>query len=101
MRKDLLLPKDLLYMLILINMVFNFLTFFFNLNSAENTKVFGGILTYTGLFSGLVVSMVLIIDVFVNRVNARYLWTLAILFSGGIFGFFYLRSRDNYLNASN
>ncbi|QOW11494.1 hypothetical protein Q73A0000_14515 [Kaistella flava (ex Peng et al. 2021)] len=101
MKKELLLPKTVLYTLILINLVFNFVIIFFKIPSLDISLAAGKVLIYIGLFSSFIASMVLIVDVFTNHINGRYLWTLAFLFSGGFIGFFYLRSRDYYLKSGN
>ncbi|QBO58073.1 hypothetical protein [Chryseobacterium salivictor] len=101
MKKELLLSKNVLYTLILVNFVFNFFTVFYSIPSLDIPLAAGKVLIYIGLFSSFIASVVLIVDVFTNHINGRYLWTLAFLFSGGLLGFFYLRGRDYYLNASN
>ena len=101
MKKELLLPKNILYTLIAIGFLFNFFRVSFDLRSLGIPLMVGNFLSYVGLLASFVATVVLIVDVFKNNINARYLWTLGFLFSGGLMGFFYLRSRDYYLSTSN
>ena len=99
MRKDLFIPVDGVYSLLLIAFIFGFFNITFDLTAVGLPLEAGRILLYIGIMAGFIASLILIIDVFSNDVNGKYLWTLAILLSGGIFGFFYLRSRDEYVKS--
>lgn len=100
MENKLLLPENILYALIAVGFLFNFFSISFDINSLGIPLMAGDILAYLGLFASFVATIVLIVDVFKNEINGKYLWTLAFLFSGGLIGFFYLRSRDYYLKSS-
>ena len=101
MRKDLLLPVNLLYLLILVGFAFSFFMITYDVAALGIPPQVGRALIFVGMISSFIASVVLIIDVFSNDVSGKYLWTVAILFSGGIIGFFYLRSRGHYLKGSN
>ena len=101
MRKELLVPQNALYLLILLSFVFTFFNITFDIASFGVPLEWGRILVVVGLAASFVVSVVLIVDVFKNNVNGKYLWTLAFLMSAGLLGYFYLRSRDHYLSRTN
>ena len=98
MRKELLVPKNALYVLILLSFVFTFFNITFDFTSFGIPLEWGRILMIFGLAASFIVSVVLIVDVFKNDVNGKYLWTLAFFMSAGLLGYFYLRSRDYYLS---
>lgn len=100
MRKKLLLPLNMVYLLILVGFAFSFFTISFDVPALGVPPKVGSLLVYVGLISSFAASVILIIDVFSNNVNGKYLWTVAILFSGGLIGFFYLRGRNYYLKGS-
>ena len=101
MRKELLVPQNALYLLILLSFIFTFFNITFDIASFGVPVEWGRILIVVGLTVSFVVSVVLIVDVFKNDVNGKYLWTLAFFMSAGLFGYFYLRSRDHYLSRTN
>lgn len=101
MKNELLLPRNILYILIALGFFFNFFQISFDITTAGIPLLIGDILVYLGLLASFIATVVLIIDVFKNNVNGKYLWTLGFLFSGGLIGFFYLRSRDYYLKSTN
>ena len=101
MRKELLVPQNALYLLILLSFIFTFLNITFDITSVGIPLEWGRILVVVGLAASFVVSVVLIVDVFKNDVNGKYLWTLAFFMSAGLLGYFYLRSRDHYLSRTN
>ena len=101
MRKELLVPQNALYLLILLSFVFTFFNITFDIASFGVPLKWGRILVDVGLTASFVVSVVLIVDVFKNNVNGKYLWTLAFFMSAGLLGYFYLRSRDHYLSRTN
>ena len=101
MRKELLVPQNALYLLILLSFIFTFLNITFDITSVGIPLEWGRILVVVGLAASFVVSVVLIVDVFKNDVNGKYLWTLAFFMSVGLLGYFYLRSRDHYLSRTN
>ena len=101
MRKELLVPQNALYALILLSFIFTFFNFTFDIASFGIPLEWGRILIVVGLAASFVVSVVLIVDVFKNDVNGKYLWTLALFMSAGLLGYFYLRSRDHYLSRNN
>ncbi|WP_373709878.1 hypothetical protein [Kaistella sp.] len=101
MRKELLVPQNALYLLILLSFIFTFFNITFDITSVGIPLEWGRILVVVGLVASFVVSVVLIVDVFKNDVNGKYLWTLAFLMSAGLLGYFYLRSRDHYLSRTN
>ena len=96
MRKELLVPQNALYLLILLSFIFTFFNITFNIASFGIPLEWGRIMVAVGLAASFVVSVVLIVDVFKNDVNGKYLWTLAFFMSAGLLGYFYLRSRDHY-----
>ena len=99
-KNELLISKNVLYALIALGFLFNFFRISFDTTSLGIPLMLGNIFAYLGLFSSFIATIVLIVDVFKNNVNGKYLWTIAFLFSGGLIGFFYLRSRDYYLKSS-
>lgn len=101
MRKELLVPQIALYVLILLSFIFTFFNITLDIASVGIPLEWARILVVVGLTASFVVSVVLIVDVFKNDVNGKYLWTLAFLMSGGLLGYFYLRSRDHYLSRTN
>lgn len=101
MRKELLVPQNALYLLILLSFIFTFFNITFDIASFGVPLEWGRILVVIGLAASFVVSVVLIVDVFKNDVNGKYLWTLAFFMSAGLLGYFYLRSRDHYLSRTN
>ena len=101
MRKELLVPQNALYLLILLSFIFTFFNITFDIASFGIPLEWGRIMAAVGLAASFVVSVVLIVDVFKNNVNGKYLWTLAFFMSAGLFGYFYLRSRDHYLSRTN
>ncbi len=101
MRKELLVPQNALYLLILLSFIFTFFNITFNIASFGIPLEWGRIMVAVGLAASFVVSVVLIVDVFKNDVNGKYLWTLAFFMSAGLLGYFYLRSRDHYLSRTN
>ena len=100
MKKELLLSKNILYTLVLVGFLLNFFTLRFDFTSWGIPEMAENVLINLGLLASFVATVVLIIDVFKNDVNGKYLWTLAFLLSGGLLGFFYLRSREYYLKSS-
>ena len=101
MRKELLVPQNALYVLILLSFIFAFFNITLDIASVGIPLEWGRILVVVGLTASFVVSVVLIVDVFKNDVNGKYLWTLAFFMSAGLLGYFYLRSRDHYLSRTN
>ena len=101
MRKELLVPQNALYLLILLSFIFTFFNITLDITSVGIPVEWCRILIVVGLAASFVVSVVLIVDVFKNDVNGKYLWTLAFLMSAGLLGYFYLRSRDHYLSRTN
>ena len=101
MRKELLVPQNALYVLILLSFIFTFFNITLDITSFGIPLEWGRILVVIGLAASFVVSVVLIVDVFKNNVNGKYLWTLAFFMSAGLLGYFYLRSRDHYLSRTN
>ncbi len=101
MRKELLVPQKSLYLLILLSFIFTFFNITLDITSVGIPLEWGRILVVIGLAASFVVSVVLIVDVFKNDVNGKYLWTLAFFMSAGLLGYFYLRSRDHYLSRTN
>ena len=101
MRKALLVPQNALYVLILLSFIFTFFKITFDFTSFGIPLEWGKILIFVGLAASFIVSVVLIVDVFKNNVNGKYLWTLAFFMSAGLLGYFYLRSRDYYLSRTN
>lgn len=101
MRKELLVPQNALYVLILLSFIFIFFNITFDFTSFGIPLEWGRILILVGLAASFIVSVVLIVDVFKNDVNGKYLWTLAFFMSAGLLGYFYLRSRDHYLSRTN
>ncbi len=100
MRKELLVPQNALYVLILLSFIFAFFNITLDIASVGIPLEWGRILVVVGLTASFVVSVVLIVDVFKNDVNGKYLWTLAFFMSAGLLGYFYLRSRDHYLSRT-
>ena len=100
MRKELLVPQNSLYLLILLSFIFTFFKITLDITSVGIPLEWGRILVVVGLTASFVVSVVLIVDVFKNDVNGKYLWTLAFFMSAGLLGYFYLRSRDHYLSRT-
>ena len=101
MKNELLIPKNILLTLIAVGFLFNFSAISFDLESMGIPLMVGNILAFVGLVASFIATVVLIVDVFKNNINGKYLWTVAFLFSGGLIGFFYVRSRDYYLKISN
>ena len=101
MKNELLIPKNILLTLIAVGFLFNFSAISFDLESMGIPLMVGNILVFVGLVASFIATVVLIVDVFKNNINGKYLWTVAFLFSGGLIGFFYVRSRDYYLKISN
>lgn len=101
MKKELLLPKSILYVLTLLSFVFVFFNITFDFSNFGFSLEVNKILKFVGLLASFIVSVVVIIDVFKNDVNGKYLWTLAFLMSAGLLGYFYLRNRDFYLSRNN
>lgn len=101
MKNELFIPINVLYTLIAVGFLFNFFRISFDLESLGIPLMVGNVFSYLGLLASFIATIILIIDVFKNNVNGKYLWTFAFLFSGGLIGFFYLRSRDYYLKSSN
>ena len=101
MRKELLVPQNSLYLLILLSFIFTFFKITLDITSVGIPLEWGRILVVVGLTASFVVSVVLIVDVFKNDVNGKYLWTLVFFMSAGLLGYFYLRSRDHYLSRTN
>ena len=100
MKKELLFSKNILYALVLLGFLLNFFTLRFDLTSWGIPLMFENVLINLGLLASFVATVVLIIDVFKNNVNGKYLWTVPFLLSGGLLGFFYLRSREYYLKSN-
>lgn len=100
MKRQLLLSKNFLYALVLFGFLLNFLTLRYDFTNWGIPLMVENLLVNLGLLASFAATFVLIIDVFKNNVNGKYLWTLAFLLSGGLLGFFYLRSRDYYLKSS-
>ena len=100
MKKELLLSKNFLYALVLFGFLLNFFTLKFDFTSWGIPLIVENILINLGLLASFVATVVLIIDVFKNNASGKYLWTLAFLLSGGLLGFFYLRSRAYYLKSN-
>lgn len=101
MQKELLISKNILYVLILLSFVFIFFNIAFDFSNFGFPLELSKILTLVGLLGSFIVSVVVIVDVFKNDVNGKYLWTLAFFMSAGLLGYFYLRNRDIYLSRSN
>lgn len=101
MRKELLVPQNALYLLILLSFIFTFFNITVDIASVGIPLEWARILVVVGLAASFVVSVVLIVDVFKNNVNGKYLWTLAFFMSAGLLGYFYLKSRDHYLGRTN
>lgn len=101
MKKELLLSKNSLFSLILVGFLFSFFTLTFDLTNFGISLEAGNFFITIGMLASFIASVVLIIDVFKNDVNGKYLWTLAFFMSSGLLGFFYLRSRDYYLGKRN
>lgn len=100
MKKELLVPKNILYPLIALGFLFNFFRVSFDRTSLGIPLSVGDFLVYAGLVASFISTIILIVDVFKNNVNGKYLWTFAFLISGGLIGFFYLRGRDYYLKSA-
>lgn len=98
---NLLIPKNALFTLIAFGFLFNFFRISFDLTSLGIPLSVGQIISSLGLLASFIATIVLIVDVFKNNVNGKYLWTLGFLLSGGFIGYFYLRSRDYYLKSTN
>ena len=97
---NLLIPKNALFTLIAVGFLFNFFRISFDLTSLGIPLVAVQVISSLGLLASFIATIVLIVDVFKNNVNGKYLWTMAFLLSGGLIGFFYLRGRDFYLKSS-
>ena len=100
MKNELLIPKNILFALIAFGFLFNFSALSFDFEKMGIPLEVSNVLISLGLISSFIATIILIVDVFKNNVNAKYIWTVAFLFSGGLIGFFYLRSRDYYLKIS-
>ena len=101
MKNELLIPKNILLTLIALGFLFNFSALSFDFERLGIPLMIANILLFVGLFASFIATIILIVDLFKNNINGKYLWTVAFLFSGGLIGFFYLRSRDYYLKSSN
>ncbi|QDP84795.1 hypothetical protein FNJ88_04225 [Chryseobacterium sp. SNU WT5] len=100
MSKDLLIPRNILYLLIIVGFVINFLNLVLKLEDYGISDSVGKSLVFFAMLASFIATAVLIIDVFVNNVDGKYLWTLVFLFSGGFLGYFYLRNRSYYTSKS-
>ena len=96
MKSDLLIPKNILLPIALAGFIFTFFTITFDLTMYGISLETGRILIYLGIVCNFITAIVLIIDVFKNEISAKFLWTLAFLFLGGIAGLYYLLNRDKY-----
>lgn len=101
MNKELLIPRNSLYIVIILGFVFNFFHLIFNLKSFGLSEDFIYIFISLAMLLSFVATAILIIDVFSNNVEGKYLWTLVFLFSGGFLGYFYLRNRTHFLTKKN
>lgn len=100
MNNKLLIPAEKLYFIALFGVVFSVITVSFDASVFGLPPVVGNLLTGLALLCSFVTVVVLIIDVFKNNVAGKYLWTLGFLFTAGITGLFYLRSRSRYSKSS-
>ncbi len=99
MKTQLLIPVRILYLLAIFGCVFSVVTVSFNMEFLH--LPFGGnnILGLMALFCNFIVSFVLIVDVFRNNLDGKYLWTLGFLFPGGIIALFYFAKREKSLDS--
>lgn len=100
MATKLLIPEKILIPLMMVGLLFTFISVSFDLTSFGIPLAAGKILQMFGLIANFIVAMVLIVDVFKNNLSARYLWTLGFLIFAPIVGYFYVRNRESYLRPS-
>ena len=100
MKNELLIPKNILFALIAFGFLFNFSALSFDFEKMGIPLEVSNVLISLGLISSFIETVILIVDVFKNNAPGKYLWTLGFLIFAPLFGFFYVRNRENYLGIS-
>ena len=97
MNARLLISKNILIPIAVYGFVFTFITITFDVTPLKIPAAFGSFLTYLAVMCSFVTVFVLMIDVFKNNLQSRYLWTLGFLVSGCFAGLYYLLKRDRLI----
>lgn len=100
MKTKLLIPQNILFPIALFGAIFTVFTLSFDLTNFGIPLAAGKFVTLIAVLCSFITAVVLIIDVFKNNVPAKYLWTLGLLFTGGIVGVIYLMNRNKYVIES-
>ncbi len=100
MRHQLPLPRNILFPIAVSGLFFTLFTIGIDMTHLGIPLAAGRFFEWVGLIASFITVVVLIVDVFKNNVNGKYLWTLAFLLLGCMSGLYYLMNRKKWVMGS-
>lgn len=100
MNKDLLISTNILIPLSIFNIIFAVFTISYDIDSFGFSAGMGRLITYITLLSSFVVTLVLIADVFHNKVESLPVWIFLFIVFGGISALIYLIRRSKFISKN-